>query len=1096
LVVAVDTGTNVKYSNTTNSAGIYTLQNLNPGTYRVEASRQGFSTVIHPDVTLHVQDVLALNLTLPVGSELESITINEGTQLIQTETTTLGTTVGSEEVAGLPLVNRNYTQILGLSPGVAGDVTNAAALGRGSQDVYVNGVGSTGNSFQMDGVLVNNYASNKAGDTFGTYGGIAIPNPDAIQEFKVQTSLYDATNGQGIGANVNVVTKTGTNSFHGTVFEFFRNDALNANDYFSNLAGQKRSVLRQNQFGVSLGGPVLKNKLFFFGSYQGTRQIDGVGSSGNQSAVLPAITNDRSATTLGAEFCGQSGVFGGATVACDGSNINPVALSLLNYKLANGQYLIPTPQVIQSDGNGFSVFSIPARSNENQFLINTDYVVSPKHTFSERVFISRTPETIPFLYDNLPGSTYIDKFQNDNVVLKLTSILSPSLVNEAKFGFIRNATNLQADTNLTATQFGITPADAAVPGLPSIGVGNDYIDGTFDGAITANNNVNVGDQLSWTRGRHYIRAGFDTEIIQFNIDQSDIKTGDETILSFPDLLLGESAAQNGSSVSNVYGVFSGVGDQTRQLRAKNWGLYIQDDFKVNSHLTLNAGLRWDIFGGAYDTKGREGDFWPQLANNNFSSTPNYTGFVVPSNYKGPVPTGVFQNANKSCCLYSIPQYWGPRIGLAWTPFMGYDKLVIRSGWGMFHLRPAGNEIGPVLMGTPPFSDFLNVSGSASAASTLQVPYNPAAPPDSAFPLFIPRTSTSSLGNNSVDPNFGSPLVQQFSLNVEEQLRQNFLLEVGYLGSRGVRLNRFFPYNQASLATVAAPINGVTTSTVENIASRVPVVGESYSTEQERSSGGSWYNALIVSLTKRLEHGLQFQASYTYDKGLDDVSSSIGAQAVHGGAYDANIHTPHEEWGPSDYDRPQRFVFSYLWAIPAPHVEERLLGQTIHGWQLSGVTTIQDGHRLTVSDQSSGSIYGGGAEGEPGRAQLCPGMTNANIPTHGSLEQRLDNYINPSAFCSPPAIGDGNDFGGLRRGVLAGPGQDNTDIAVIKDTHVGGLSKEANIQFRAEFFNAFNHPQFADPTTGCGFGCGIGGSSQINASAVAPRIIQFALKYNY
>lgn len=1096
VVAAVNAGTNITYSSSTNAEGLYTLPNLPPGTYQIEISKPGFKTVIKPDVVLHVQDVVALNFSLPIGSVSESVTVTAETNLAQTETTTLGHVVDEKEVVNLPLVSRNYTQILALSPGVASDVTNASGLGRNSQDVFVSGMGSGANNFQMDGVEINNFGSNRAGESYGIYGGIAVPDPDTIQEFKVQTSLYDASDGRAVGANVNVVTKSGTNSFHGTVFEFFRNNVLNANDYFSNLNGQKRPVLRQNQFGGTFGGPILRNRLFFFGSYQGTRQANGVGSASFETVVLPPLTNDRSAATLGTQFCGQTGAFGGTAVACDGSNINPAALNLLNYKLANGQYLFPTPQVIQPDGNGFSVFSIPAYANEDQFLINADYALSAKHTLSERFFGSRTPETLPMLYGSLPGSPYTDNLQNRNLVLKLSSALSNTLFNEAKFGFVRNYTDLEAGSSRKSSDFGMTSANPAVPGLPELYVGNLDIENGWDAEVTVNNNFSGVDQFSWVHGRETIRAGFEVERVQFSFDQSALKAGGLTLLSFPDLLLGQSAAQNGTSVSNIYGDFVPAGDQAREMRATDWAAYFQDDIKVTSRLTLNAGLRWEVFGGVYDKHGRASDFWPQLANNDFSQGSNYTGFVVASNFNGSLPTGVFRNGNKTCCSDATRQNWEPRVGLSWRPLAHTDSLVVRVGYGMFSSRPAGNEVGPVLLGTPPYGYFVNNSGATIALATLQQPFNPAPPPDSDFPIFLPRTPSSSLGNQSVSPGFRSFSVQSFSLNVQRELLRDFLLEVGYVGSRGTRLNRFYPYNQASLASPQNPVNGETTNTLENVYLRVPNMGISSSSQQESSNGGSWYNALQVSLRKRFSRGLQFQASYTFDKSLDDVRNSLGSAGTHGGLYESDIHTPHAEWGPSDWDRPQRFVFSYVWELPIFHAQQGLGGKTLGGWSLSGVTTIQSGHRLTVDDLSSGSIVGA-ASGVPGPAQLCPGKTNADIPTHGSTESRISNYINANVFCAPPAIGDGNYFGNLGRGVFGGPDQNNYDIALAKRTIVGGLRENAAVDFRAEFFNAFNHPQFADPSSGCEYcGVGIPGFNQITGTSVAPRIIQFALKYSF
>src|SRR5437588_3643829 len=300
-VVVTNPATGAVRTVKTESYGTYRVPLLPPGSYRIQVSAPGFRPQLDPNIVVNVAETDTVNAVLQVGEQKEAITVEAGAQLVETETQTLGDVVGEQEVKNLPLTNRNYTQIIALSPGVGGDVTDAAQLGRNTQDVFVNGGRAIDNNFQMDGIEVNNFGTGRAGDWLG-YTGIPIPNPDAIQEFKVQTGLYDAGYGQGVGANVEVVTKSGTNGLHGSAFEFLRNDALNANDFFIKATGQPRPVLKQNQFGFTLRGPLRKDKLFWFGSYQGTRQVMGEGSSSLQSTFLPPITNDRSAATLGRQF--------------------------------------------------------------------------------------------------------------------------------------------------------------------------------------------------------------------------------------------------------------------------------------------------------------------------------------------------------------------------------------------------------------------------------------------------------------------------------------------------------------------------------------------------------------------------------------------------------------------------------------------------------------------------------------------------------------------------------------------------------------------------------------------------------------------------
>ncbi|MGB2589003.1 MAG: carboxypeptidase-like regulatory domain-containing protein, partial [Candidatus Acidiferrum sp.] len=323
-VTATNSGTGLVRTVSTNSVGEYAVTLLPPGVYFLVVQAAGFKTEKNENLVVQVATVTTLNLTLEIGETSQEVSVEANAEVLQTQDSTNGGTTTGKTVAGLPLTNRNYTQILGLNPGVASPVSNAANLGKNNVDVNVNGGRVMDNSYQMDGQDLSNLETQGTSNTV-SIGGISVPSPDSIQEFKVQTSLYDAAFGRGSGANVDVVTKSGGDTIHGDLFEFVRNDIFNANDFFLNRTGQPRAEMKQNQFGGTVGGPIIKHKLFYFGSYQGTRQVDGEGSASLESVVLPPLTNDRSAAALGSEFCGQAGKNGGVGVACDGSNINPIA---------------------------------------------------------------------------------------------------------------------------------------------------------------------------------------------------------------------------------------------------------------------------------------------------------------------------------------------------------------------------------------------------------------------------------------------------------------------------------------------------------------------------------------------------------------------------------------------------------------------------------------------------------------------------------------------------------------------------------------------------------------------------------------------------
>ncbi|MGB7845811.1 MAG: TonB-dependent receptor [Candidatus Acidiferrum sp.] len=1094
-ITATEKATASKRVVQTDSSGVYRFNLLPPGEYELRFEAAGFKTVVPPTLSVTVTETRTLNVQMILGEAKETVEVSATAQVVQSENATLGTVADSRTITEIPLSTRNYTQILTMSTGVVADVSNAANLGNGTQDFYVNGASNTSNNFQMDGSDVNNFGSGRAG-SFLQQGGIPIPNPDAIQEFKIQTSLYDAGYGRGAGANVEVVTKTGTNQLHGAVFEFLRNDKLDANDFFLNQQHQPRAVMKQNQFGGSLGGPVIKDKFFLFGSYQGTRQVNGLSAGSLSQNSLPPLTNDRSAATLGAEFCGQKGAEGGVAVACDGSNINPVASKLLNMKIPNGTYLIPTPQTI-TNGQGFSAYSIPGHFTEDQFLINADYVISPKNRLTERYFFAKAPQSIPFsqCFFNTPctpGSGQDAQFQNHVASLKLASLLSNSLVNEVQVSYSRNRGLLNSESKITDQSLGITPGDPTFPKMPTIAVNGLFsIGGNFnDDSDSTVNQYQYSDQLAWTRGRHTVRGGFEFERAQFDFNDPGPRRGILDILSFPDFLLGLSAAQNGTQFSNIFLSEGIAGSLSKAYRANNYASFVQDDFKVNSRLTINLGLRWEINGGVSEDQGRFSSVFPSLAkasNPQVSAGGTLEGWVVPSNFPLPIPTGVTKLSGKTLARNGAPLHnLGPRLGFAWRPLPSSSRLVLRGGYGVFYTRTNGNSVLQTVT-SPPFVSFGVGAGGGNSLATFEAPFNP--PPAPA--IFPTRTLTSGLSADYVAENYDSPMVQQYNLETQYEFLPRTVLEVGYVGSRGTRLASSRLTNTALLASPTDPVNGITTNTVANAGLRVPILGFAPNgLTSIESYGFSMYNGLQVTVRRQLSHGIQFQGAYTWGKNLTDVEG-VGFQSVFLGG-DGNSNDPsdrHQRWGPADFDRQQRFVLTYLWEIPRPRGENLVNRRLLGGWTLSGVSIFQSGLPVTVTDPSGGTIYGSGSTS---RAELCPGFTQGQVATSGGVEARLNNYFNKTAFCAPPTIGDGTGYGDTGRAAFRGPHQANFDMGLIKTTKVGGLSEAATLEFRADFYNAFNHPQFANP----GFILGTPSFGQIQATSVAPRLIQFGLKYSF
>jgi hypothetical protein len=1144
MVTVTSLATGQARTTTTSVSGTYTVGFLPPGDYQVKFQASGFTTASVPTVTVNVTETPVLDQVLTVGVQAQQVEVHGETEAVQTASSTVGTVITSSTVVATPLTSRNYTNLLGLSAGSNAGVFNASNLGRGSQDIVVNGSGTAQNNYQQDGASIDSFAGSGGVADGGGNVGIGIVNPDAIQEFKIQTSQFDASYGRNPGANVDVVTKSGTNRFHGTAFEFFRNTDLNANDFFRKLSpapNNTRQVLNQNQFGGVFGGPVKKDKLFFFVSYQETQQKNGISPAGYSTPTLLGIPlGDRSnraafQAAMGAVFCptGTSGgktSTGGVQIACNGSNINPVALNLLELKLANGSYLIPSSSTGQNQN---TTYSIPAIFKEHQAVGNFDYAIDARNTLSGRWFFSHDPITAPMGCGAtsstptacLPGSPGTLLSANQYAVLKLTSLVSNNFVNEARVSVQITATAPVNGVPYTDTQVGIAPI------LPSFNILDQItVTGLFQfGQTTALNNTKypsawqVGDQISWSHGAHTLRAGFEFERDRVNTVLG-ASAGTETFATFQDFLLGLAGCSpslttaqctasgtagltNGSFSSNISssGLSASLtppGGVIHHYRNPAASVFVQDDYKVRSNLTLNLGLRWEYDGMISDASGQLTNIWTSLINTvpvpgPTPATGTLAGYVVPSNYNpaiNPAPTvgGIFQN-NKIIPTQNSPSLrnFAPRVGFAWRP-LATDRFVIRGGGGYFYDRLSQSSFNRPATQAPPYAVTLGKSGAANFASSMAQPYDPTATLGWA-PRWVNVAAGTSSNLNALllDANVDTPTTYQWGLNTQYEFLPSWVLEVGYVGSRAIHLvpqssNDAREINQAQLASATNPVNGLTTNTVANATVRVPYLGFSpggLGDDQTIFSGN--YNALQATVRKQFSHGLQLQAAYTYARAFSTATYQI---------YDDQYNVP---YGPNSLYRPQRLTVNYSYDLPFG-THEGLLGKLASGWNLAGVTVVQDGQPQTITDTRGGTIYGFG----PGAvvtstAEFAAGMSAANVATPGGVQARLGGatngpgFFNKAAFSTTPVIGNGTGYGNSGVGIILGPGQFNFDATLQKITKVGGIHEDATLVFRTEFFNMFNHPQFNAPSvvdvSKSTFG-------QITSSSVNPRLIQFALKY--
>ena len=1103
-IKVTNTGTGTTQVINSTSDGHFTAALLQPGTYDLAISKAGFKEAEYHNEVVEVSQTEALNVSLAVGNASQTVQVSAASLQLQTQTSSLSSVTSGKMLQSLPLVTRNFVQIIALSPGVSTDVTDAGALGRGNTQLSLSAAGSsvTDNNFEMNGIQINDLQGS------GTFsGGNPIPNPDAIQEFNVQTVPYDASYGHNGGANVNVVTRGGTNQFHGGGFEFFRNTALNGNDFFINQVHGPRPVLQQNQFGLTLGGPIVRNRVTFFVAYQGTRQANGFSSSCLTSFKEPALTStNRTAAGLGALFAGQAGyagIGGGANVInADGSNISPQALNILNFKLPNGQFMIPNAQTINAGATNPSVagtvsLSVPCSFNEDQYMGNADWNQSAKSTWQERFFFVNSHVLLSFNAPGLGGST-VPGFGTTNpnhfrdFSLSNSYIFNPRFINQAIIGYNRIEAATQQATPFKWSDVGVNAPEGPYVHdntLPVMAVSGSFqAGGNGQTNINVQNQYSLVDNLSLIKGRHSLRFGGGINLDQIAYDDYKFYGG-VLFLGLPDFLLGNhggpaTSGGNGTPYSNIFLNLDVPGIIDRNFDIWNWFGYLQDNIQVTQRLVVNAGFRYERLGGMEEVNGRNANTNFAALNPNPPASGTLQGLEVAGNYPYTAPAGVTVLPGKLAYSGDGQNTINPRFGFSWQ-MPGTDRVVLRGGYGVFHQTISGQPTVQLIFEQPwavlrlqqqsPSLDFAN-------------PFQPA---PSSFPVFLPYSPTTTNSTTAFAQNIRPPLVQHFSLNTQVQLARDMIFELGYLGSRGEHLILSNDPNQALYASPGNPIRGATDNTVANIGQRVRVQGYGPADYTEiGSSGQSWYNALATSLTKRFDNGLQFLASYTWARALQtgqDVVGNTTAGSMLGNQYDLA-----RNYGPSTFIRPNRFVFSGAYALPGFTGRNAVVKQTLGNWTLAGVITLQDGDPLTITGSNGNNVLGIAGD----FAQLSGTCSPGQYVNRGSVESNINHYINTSCFTGNyPVVGaDGvaTGFGNSGAGIVRGPGQRNVDAALYKDFGLKWPKEGTNVQFRAEAFNLFNTPQFSNPDTSQSDGT----FGQIESTSVAPRILQFALKLNF
>jgi hypothetical protein len=1157
-IVSQETGVTERVV-TTNSDGAFTTALLPIGAYRLVVTATGFAKAEAANIKVYVTETTNVAVALKLGQVTETVTVTEAATTVKLESPATGQTI--QNVGDLPLSTRNFLNLLALSTGANSELADTAALGRGAVSVNVNGQRPVNNNYQLEGVNANDF-------NLPILDNVPLPNPQTVQEFKTQTSLYDASQGRNGGGNIQVALKSGTSGYHGDAFEFFRNNALNANDFFLNRAGQPRPVLRQNQYGGSFGGPVpFFENFFFFGNYQGWRAASGVSQGTTLGQNIPLLPADRSEANLRRIFFPQG-------LPPDFTRLDPVALAFLNLPAGkcplfnDGTHCIPSlPGTPGFDAAGNLNRAFLSRAGlgtfrDDQFTITMDKQLGERDKISGRWFYSGNETVQPF------GTTSTLPFKKTlpglNRFLKLgwTRVFSDRLVNEARFGFNRFGFDQIPDEPITLSDIGAVRGNSdefpAAYRIAVNGVGFQLGTGVNDDRGGRFNTFVYADDLSLTLGKHQMRMGGEINRYQLNRYNRFATRGSVTfantgvgvggagipaLTGFQNFLLGR-----------VTGTQGGAGFFTFYFRALDAAAYFQDDWKIHPRLTLNLGLRWEGLSTAHEKQ-------------NFLSNFQGLGDGQPGPIKiiHPEETPRVGTPGVSrCTLVDCfdANNFAPRIGFAFDLF-GDQKTSLRGGYGVYYQRTSNQPLLQTSGGLP----FSQQFSAAPFSVTLQNPF-PAIRPTSDFPLstdqVVPRLVRfdAATGRPIFDSADGNPLsgffffpsrdlhapyAQQWNLTVQRELFRNWVFETGYVGTRGVDLiGTGRPLNAGQICTssqpcvipasvgssVTVPVGtpgvtknadgsiSITTSTAANINARVPAqflgLANSRGAFQEQA-GSSSYHSLQTSLTHRFANGLYFQGAYTFSKAIDNSSGSAFQDELNGLQHVGDLFDFRGNRGLADFDRTHRLVVSYVYDLPFARwagVGNKGFGKLAHGWAVHGATVFQSGTPFLIIDSSATTLQDTDFVNNTNKATLAPGRTLSDALTRGGVKDRLNGYVNFDAFLvggrcvnsqnvvvpnADPSCAGFAAVGSLGRNVFRGPFQQNWDLSLVKTTRI---TERAAAEFRAEFFNVWNHAAFQSPqAAGGSFGnYGIvdvaSGDSSILATANRPRIIQFALKLNF